>query len=234
MLKTMADVLKDILIECWFTFETRKITMTNVDPEKIVAIHLELQPSDKYACTTEFQFPFYIQTLYKVLRGVKARDVAILTDGPNNVLQIAILEKGEITKNQITLQPLQNVLPVVYARHPFIAESPEMEFDTADLYRILHDLSAVSRKIGIMVQDQTITFTAQDDCGSISVFSKPFLSYPVKTYQYKETFLIKYLEKFAKPTLKKTITLRLTPGAPLSAIYKLENGFLELSIAPLG
>lgn len=226
-LKTIADVLKDILTECWLVFESNKISMTNVDPEKVIAVNLEIVPSSDYECESRFVFPFYIQTLYKVLRGAKPHDTAILSNGPADVIQISILSGSKILKNQIVLQPLQNVLPVTYVKQKK-TNAIEIHINTNQLYHILHDLSALSRKMTIIGNGGNLEFTAKDDCGSISVFSQAVST----DINFRGTYLIKYLEKFTKPALESEVVVGLSPGEPLSVLYTMENGCLELSIAP--
>ena len=227
-LKTIADVLKDVLAECWFVFEPSKIHMTNVDPEKVVSVSLQLQPtSDTYQCTTKFTFPFYIQTLYKVLRGVKPDDVAILKDGAGHSLCIDILTNN-VLRSSITLQPLNDPFPTFLQQaHQYDAE---YKLDAKELYRVLHDLSALSRKVCIHVNNQELKFTSEDETGSAIMFTQTFPS--TSTYNFQGVYLIKYLEKFAKPNLAKDVFLLLHHRSPLTLVYRWEYGSLEMSIAP--
>lgn len=227
-LKTIADVLKDLLAECWFVFEPSKIHMTNVDPEKVISVSLQLQPtSDVYQCTTKFVFPFYIQTLYRVLRGVKHEDVAILKDGPGNSLCIEIVSNN-VLRSSISLQPLNEVFPTfLQQKHHY---DVEYKMSSKDLYRILHDLSALSRKVNIHVNNKEVKFISEDETGSQAVYTQSFEN--TSTYQFQGSYLIKYLEKFSKPGLSKELFLMLHHRSPLTLIYRLEHGSLEMSIAP--
>lgn len=228
-LKSIADVLKDVLAECWFVFTPSSITMNNVDPEKVIAVNLRLNPdSSIYQCTEKIVFPFYIQTLYRVLRGVKKNDVAILQMYPENgrTLDISVLTQAGLMKNKITIQPLQDTLPS-FIRHPQ-KYSVEIKMETHQFYHILHDLSALSRKVNIKINQDKVSFSSQDDSGTRSVFTQGF---PKLNYVFNGTYLIKYLEKFCKPNLAPEIKIRVERDTPLSVVYHLEHGSLEMSIA---
>ena len=229
-LKTISDVLKDILAECWFVFEESSITMTNVDPEKVVVVSLFVKPKTQdYQCTSKFVFPFYIQTLYRVLRGVKPNDVAIITDGPGASLQIDIMTMHGVKKNQIVLQPLKDNPPVfLRQQHHF---DVEIKIETQQLYRILHDLSALSRKVTLTIDQEDVIFSSEDESGTSSVYSQGF---PELNYHFKAMYLIKYLEKFTKPGLSDKVCIRVKQNSPLNLVSYLERGYLEMSIAPSG
>ena len=110
--KVLADTLKDILTECFFVFEPTKITMNNVDPEKVVDIFYEVRPSpDVYQCPETFKFPVYIQTVYRVLRGVKQTDTMEMSKLQDGSLKIVVYSQFGNIKNQISLCPLQDDIP---------------------------------------------------------------------------------------------------------------------------
>lgn len=227
-LKTIADVLKDVLAECWFVFDTDIITMTNVDPEKVIAVSLYLRPDPTtYQCGRKFIFPFYIQTLYRVLRGVKSSDMAVLSEGNGGCLQIDIMTAFGVLKNQITLQPLKDSFPIfLRQQHHY---EVEVRIDSRQFYHILHDLSALSRKVTVKVVHDEVSFLTEDDNGTKSIFTQAF---PELDSHFTGTYLLKYLEKFSKPALADEIKIRMSQDTPLSVVYHLERGSLEMSIAP--
>lgn len=230
-LKTLADSLKDILTECWFQFEKDHITMVNVDPEKVIAVqYFQRPPVLTYVCSEPFTFPFYIQTLYRVLRGVRSNDEAKLwCSGTSMPLTISIFSSTGVMKNTITIAPL-NITPSQYIK-PHLQYDVEVNIESQQFYHILHDLSAISRKLRIKMLGNTIEFMGSDECGTTSSFEQ---SFPQLANQvFDATYLLKYLEKFAKPAVSPHLTLKLQRDQPLSVVYHLENGFLEMTIAPL-
>jgi len=229
--KTIADTLKDILMECYFVFAADKITMNNVDPEKVVEIYFEMIPKkETYFCPTNVYFPIYIQTIYRVLRGVKNNDMLEMSDLNDGSLKMYVYSNSGVLKNQITMAPLTDYFPVMI-RNPRVYEIG-VTFNNDQFYHILHDLGAISRRVSIHVKDSNIEFYSKDESGTSSTFQQHFQEIE-PSYKFKNTFLLKFLEKYTKPGLQKLVTLRIDNNLPLSVVYYLENGSLELTIAGL-
>lgn len=228
-LKQISETLKDILAECWFDFDTTCITMMNVDPEKVVSIHLCLSPPvEDYKCTTQIKFPFYIQTLYRIFRGARLGDKATIQDIPSSggSLLISIYTEKGVLKNEVRMKPLNSDS---LSFRSFSRFDVEISFESSQLYNILRDLSSLSRKVMLTIDGHDVKFTSEDDYGTISTFRQDF---DILNYQFKNTYLSKYLEKFSKPGLGDIIILRISNGNPLTALYNLEHGFLTMSISP--
>jgi hypothetical protein len=229
--KCLADTLKDILTECFFLFEEKKITMNNVDPQKVVDVYYEETPDpEKYICATAFQFPVYIQTLYRVLRGVKSKDTMEMSDLYDGSLQIIVYSEFGCPKNHISLKPLKEEIPT-YIRNPRTYEVG-ISMLNDQFYHIVHDLGALSRQVTIHVEDQTIQFKSRDESGTESSYSQTFTEL-APSYFFNNTYLLKFLEKYTKPGLQKFINIRMDKNLPLSVVYYLDRGFLEMTIAGL-
>lgn len=229
-MKQISETLKDILAECWFVFDSSSITMRNVDPEKVVSVHLFLKPpQNEYLCTSKLTFPFYIQTLYRIFRGVRQGDMATfhdIADGSGSIL-ISIHTESNILKNEIRMRPLQSQgLDFIT---PPVKYDVDVTFESGQLYNILRDLSSLSRKIVIKIDGHHVNLIAEDDYGTVSTHNQYF---DVLNYNFHATYLSKYLEKFSKPGLGDHIVLRIRRDMPLTALYNLEHGSLTMSISP--
>lgn len=229
--KILADTLKDILTECFFIFDAKKITMNNVDPEKVVDIFYEISPGiETYHCDVPFKFPVYIQTVYRVLRGVKVADTMEMCDLPDGSLKMTVYSEFGNIKNQISLRPLKDDIPTYIRNEKTYQVGVTILND--QLYHILHDLAALSRQVNIHVQDSAITFSSKDESGTSSSYSQTFNEL-APSYWFSNTYLLKFLEKFTKPGISKFVSLRIDNTLPLSVVYYLENGSLEMTIAGL-
>lgn len=232
-LRTIADVCKDILTETWFVFESSKVTMTNVDPEKIVVVHLQLCPAEiNYVCKERLAFPFYMQTLYRVLRGCKKTDKAnVKLEKDSTVMNIRVYTEDGVFKNLIQLHALRKQ----FSEYQYMMD-PNVDYDfslvtgTEAMYKIFHDLSGLSRRIQIEIVETNLYFSAQDEGGTVNSFSIEL----DKRYTFRHQFITKYLEKFTKPCLTKELKLQAnTHRSMFTLVYCLENGFLALTIAAL-
>lgn len=228
-LKGIADTLKDVLTMCWLVFEHNKIRMVNVDPEKIATLFMEVMPPpDMYQCQTGFTFCTYIQLIYKVLRGTKAKDVATLCCDDGQNMTIEVKSENNQTKMKIRLNSLADPAPKF--TFPVPIYDRQLEMNSASLYYILHDLGAVSRVFTLNIKSNVVTFESQDESGTTLAFCDEHRNLQ---YDFKGCFLTKYVEKFLKPKLTKHVQLRLKQGSPLSVVYQIAHGTLELAIAPL-
>ena len=229
-LKSIADTLKDILTTCWLVFTHDKVELVNVDPEKVVTVKLDIRPQiENYNCVEPFAFCIYIQVLYKVLRGCKANEKAILQNnaGAGN-LSIEIKDASNTEKMKIVLNGLQDPLPKYIIPNQMYDKS--LTLNTSKLYYIFHDLGAISRVFRLSCSGEFVAFQSQDESGTNLTFCEPVQNL---NYKHSATYLIKYVEKFLKPKLSKHVSLRMKDGSPLSVVYYLETGFLEMTIAPL-
>jgi hypothetical protein len=229
--KMLADTLKDILTDCYFVFSPTSITMNNVDPEKVLEIYYAYYPDkDHYSCNQTFTFPVYIQTVYRVLRGVKPADSMEMSDLEDGSLHMKIFSDAGVLKNEISLKPLQQEMPT-FIRNPRQYDI-DIKFNSDQLYHIFHDLSAISRQISIVVKDHQIIFQSQDESGTTSQHAQVFPNIDAE-YMFRSKYLVKFLEKFTKPGLDKFVDVRISRQLPLSVVYYLERGSLELTIAGL-
>jgi len=228
-LKAIADTLKDVLTECWFEFHDNRIVLLNVDVEKVVTVYMEIKPPpDDYTCPNTIYFATYIQLIYKVMRGSKASDMATLYSENGSSLDIQVKDANQNTKMMISLKGLNSkaskyTIPLQIADY-------QLDFNTSTMYYLLHDLGAISRTFDITINNNVVTFSANDEAGTILKFSD---IRNTSTYSYKQTFLTKYVEKYLKPKLCKFVTLRFRQNAPLSVVFHLSHGFLEMTMAQL-
>lgn len=231
-LKAIADTLKDILTTCWFVFTHDKIELINIDPEKVVTVKLDLRPTpNDYNCVEPFSFCMYIQVLYKVLRGCKPNEKAVLQNnaGSGNLsIEIREQNNNDNIKMKIILNGLQDPLPKYIVPNQMYDKS--LTFNASRLYYIFHDLGAISRVFTLTCLGNSVGFQSQDESGTNLTFCEPVENL---NYKFSASFLVKYIEKYLKPKLGKHVTLRMKQGTPLSVVYYLETGFLELTIAPL-
>lgn len=236
-LKGIADVLKDVITQCWFVFTPSSIQLLNVDPERVIAVLMELRPpSDLYFCEHRLEFSIYVQTLYKVLRGVKTQENAEVTLEPGaEDLFIRILRAPRYVNAQISIRCLQDKMPC-YDTKRFTMEVLRQNkicviLKTTVLYRVLHDLAAISRRATFHVQGNTLTIKTQDNMGTASQFQTQVND--GSDVSFDVTILGKYIEKFTKPNLCLTCDLLLGEGEATVVVYHLSHGYLALSIAPM-
>lgn len=234
-LRGIADVLKDIISQVWFVFTPSGIRLVNVDNERVIAVLMEIRPpSSIYFCECRMEFSFYVQTLYKVLRGVKTMENAVVELHPGgDIMSIFVHRRPRYTDTSMSITSLRDPLPC------FNTESLTFErtcgnkekifIKTCILYRILHDLSAISKRV--MFDTAGLTIGANDAMGTSF---ECYTGIACSNKSIQVAILGKYLEKFCKPNLHQTIELYVHNNEAVNAVYRLEHGYLMLSIAPMG
>lgn len=225
-LKAVSGILKDILTQVWILFDNEYIEILNVDPEKIVTIHFRVQPpASDYHCQSRHVFSIYAQTLYKVMRGISKDQTAQLSMSSPSCLYINMDE----SKNAVVLQTLQDSAPSFVC--PFIAHNVVVDMETKHLHNILRDLSSISRHLIVELSEDKLTLMGNDAFGTISAFTIP-TAYHKQTI-LKQTFILKYIERFCKASVSKNIKIYLREGYPIKFELSLDYGNLNLYMQPL-
>jgi len=228
-LKCIVDVLKDFLMEIELVFSENKITIDSVDPEKIVMVHLELQPSDQeYRCPTPIRFPLYIQSLFKILRGADRNDIVHLhilhpendvmrvftTNYENKIFLIRKLQDYAAPELALPTQPY------------FLTEKVSAD----NFYTSIRDMAAVGKVVHIFNRDSKVVFRTSDPMELTAEYE---METGVMHLALDNQYIIKYIEKFSRPGLNPSIYISLGKNVPLKCEWRMDSGCLVLYVAPL-
>jgi hypothetical protein len=224
-LKAISGVLKDILTQIWIVFQQNKIEILNADPEKIVTIHMVIEPDmTRYHAKSRQTFSTYAQTMYKVLRGISKEETASLSMTSQDILLIELEESF----NRISLKSLQDPAPDFIC--PCLLHDVRHEMDTKQLHNILRDLSSVSRHLTIELCSGAMNFIGSDSFGTTTSFSVP----TTFSRQYlKQSFILKYIERFCKSSVSKKVAIHIRESCPIKFELFLDSGSLILYMQPL-
>lgn len=232
-LKLIVDLLRDILLQVWFQFDTETIHFLSVDPEKIASIELNLRPSkQEYTCQEPVIFSFYLQSLFKILRGAPKHEVAVLTcfrENPNDMVV-------RITGNDaqcFVIRRIQEPMP----QFQTLPEKSNMNISMNgdDFYTMIRDLGAIGKLLNISVDgDGRVLFGTQDALGTTAEYIMNEALAPEEMKNMPtQSYIVKYAEKFTKPGLNDNLLIYLGRGAPIKFVWNMDSGCLALSVAPL-
>lgn len=224
------ESMKDIMVECWFSFQPRHVRMNNVDPEKAVLIEYYMNPpSESYTCHRRyFYFPLYVNTLHQIVRTARRTDNLEVMSNDETTLTFILKDQHDHQKSQHEVRRL-NVAPYFRAERGYV-ETDTCVLKTGDLYRILHDIIHFSRHVTFTAQHDKMHLQANDELGTLVTYTLPIT---VLNIPYQGTYLTRFLEKFCKSRLRETIILRVKEHAPLTVSFELPDGHLSMSIASL-
>ena len=244
-LKVVFDVLKDLLTDANLLFTPTHLSVVSLDPEKVVAVGLHLDQLYSYRCNSDktLYFGINIPNLYKLIRGVNAEHIICMEidEATPNVLKITI---SHLTKGIISVTSLYALdLPKEEVRFPELTFEATAQMPTTDFLRTIKDLSYGSKKITLSAsQDEPrhLTFATQGDTylytTSISIcpFDEGLTWKSFDIDKVQGQYLIKYIEKFAKPQLSKWIELSMNKDGMLHLHYSImPTGQLGITVAPI-
>lgn len=228
VLKLIVDILKDILLQVWFVFDVdRSIYMINTDDEKIVTVTMYLRPSEAtFSCKERTVFSFYIQNLFKVLRGAPKNSETILAIYMDNPTEMLIRWDDEPYPAYV-LRHLPDEQPLFAVNH----QTPSYQSVKADtFYGIIRDLSTIGKIVTITGNHEGIILSSENEFGTKVQHRLPI---PNLRGGFTSRHIIKYLEKFSKPGLEVDMQLFYGDNEPFTCEWNTGFGYLRMSAAAL-
>lgn len=234
-LKMIIDILRDILLQVSFRFgDDGTISLSCADPEKVVLVNMLLTPSQQeFKCTRTIVFGFYIQSLFKIIRGAAKNEVAWLSIYNNNpdvmVVRVTNNDYQEFQVKRIADTP--DLVPQVVHEYAY-----HLTVEANNFYAAIRDLSGVGKVVTVNVGGlDEIVFETEDALGTRASyqFHSVEIAAPLRN-PYTHRYIIKYVEKFSKPGLAENIKIMLGRDLPLRCEWNMDFGCLALSVAPLG
>jgi DNA polymerase III sliding clamp (beta) subunit (PCNA family) len=231
-LKLIVDLLRDILLQIWLEFDVTGIKFLSVDPEKVASINMALAPSQQeYKCNEPFVFSFYLQSLFKILRGANKNEVAVFTCFRENKNEMVVRITGN--DNQCFLihriqEPKPDYMPIPVPA----VNTYTIEMDGDAFYTVVRDLSAVGKLLEVSANsEKQIIFGTRDALGTTAEYV--LQDRLAKSEFSAQSYIIKYIEKFTKPGLTDKILIRFEEGGPIRFVWSMDYGYLALNVAPL-
>lgn len=248
-LKSVFDVLKDLVTDVNFIFNAKGFKIVAVDPEKIVALCFHMQHPYEYEFTAESPDLFFginIPTFSKILKGSDAQhtvELVIHSDTPN-VMKVKV---EHLTKDTISTTSLYGLsLPKDEFGLPFRTYEMTASLPTKDFARTIKDLSHGTKHITISStskpndEPQFLRFSTEGDVysytTSVSICpSEDGLQW--KSFDAEEVhgkYMIKYIEKFLKAQVGPRIEISINKDSVMLLSYaNFSLGTFNMTIAPL-
>jgi hypothetical protein len=231
-LKLIVDLLRDILLQIWLEFDSTGIKFLSVDPEKVASIEMRLAPSSQeYKCNEPFVFSFYLQSLFKILRGANKNEVVVFTCFRENQNEMVVRITGN--DNQCFLihriqEPRPEYMPIPVP----LVDTYLIEMDGDAFYTVVRDLGAVGKLLEVSANaEKQIIFGTRDALGTTAEYV--LQDQLAKSEFPPQSYIIKYIEKFTKPGLTERIVIEFGHGSPIRFVWNMDYGYLALNVAPL-
>lgn len=227
-LKAIVDLLKDIVMEVVFVFDKGEILMTSVDPEKIAAVYMKINPNnEEYRCLERFEFPMYVQSLFRVLKGANRNETVSLIIG-ENAEELFIYISGSADQ-QFTIKKLQfgPPMPPTEIQYPI-----ETSIQADAFHSSIRDLASIGKVLNLSVDHASnqVRMKTMDPLGINAVYC--INKDRQDAVNINNRFIIKYIEKFCKPGLADEIHISIGPDLPFRCEWRMENGYLAMYLSP--
>jgi proliferating cell nuclear antigen PCNA len=244
-LKTVFDVLKDLVTDVNFVFKSDGLWINAMDPGKVVAVHLRIDQAAEYhhAVSDPIFIGVNVQNFYKMIRGANHTHT-IKMEVESSTLNVLKLTISHLTKEIVALTSLYSLdLPKEEVTFPELSYEAVAIMPTIDFVRTIKDLSHGSNYITISASEEAprhLSFTTKGDaylyttsiaiCPSDGGLSWKSFGTPYVSGKH----IIKYISKFAKSQTGKIIEISMNGQGMLNLSYPdLPIGGFHMTIAPM-
>lgn len=239
-LKTLFDVLKDLISESNLRFDETGIKIISLDPARIGMVHVSICNLESYYCAkSPFYCGIYIAYLYKILRSVNTShhlECRIRESDPKLMeLIVSNADKRTQTIHRLKLLDLDTEeinIPVV--DFECVISMPSSEFQ-----KYIKELSHVSNLITVRGSGKLIQFICNGDLGETCIEISPtpsglnWLHKDGVKETFEGTYFLKYLEKFSRGVVDSTVEVYFKQDYPLIMRYEMTIGSLRFCVAPI-
>lgn len=245
-IRHLFDIMKDVVTDVNMVFDKNGASIRAIDPEKVINVNMVINKPSSYSFI--FQKPIYIgvnmQNMYKIIRSVTNVHRIQLEIGYDlpNVLKIVISHPSTGVTSTTSLYSLD--IPKNQPLLPTYSFDAACRLPTMQMQRTIKDLSHGSKKLTI--SSSNVNSSAQlwfSSKGTSYVYTTSIAISPSKDglqwlYKNKDVlsgeYITKYIERFCKPTVGKTIELSFHENGLLNISYPLlALGELSMTIAPI-
>jgi len=202
-IKSLSEVLQNILTDVCFTFDKDGIKLLTVDnkspPQLLIYLNLVGESFDEYHCPKPINVGLNLQHLYKMLKSLKKKDNIVLFIEKNEPSLLGITtiqaDTGQTVTSHIKIQKLtqvDTVIPDDY-NHP-------IHISTHTFQKLSKDMQSISNQISIFSKGNYLKFT----CNVEGMYTRevPFgdLNDDSTEEEYEDVFYTKSLSQLIKVT----------------------------------
>lgn len=240
-LRTLIEVLKDVLNDINIVFDNTGIKIMSMDGSHVALIHMKLEAEkfEDYSCPEKLNVGICITSLYKLMKTVNNSDtIAMFISEKNpNELAIKIENADKNTSTTFTLKLLD--IDADDLNIPDVDINCIVTMPSNDFQRMCRDMINIGDTVEISSIENGLKFKCDGDFASQETVigeTTHGLSFCKKDDESVITgkYALKYINLFTKSTnLCNTIELYLKPDYPLILKYAVANlGEMRFCLAP--
>jgi proliferating cell nuclear antigen len=240
-LRTLIEVLKDVLNDINITFDETGVKIMAMDGSHVALIHMKLHSDrfEKYYCKQKLNIGVCMSSWFKLMKTVGTNDTVSLfieEENPNELgICIENADKNSSTTFRLKLLDIDNQdLNIPNVEINCIVTMPSNDFQ-----RLCRDMSNIGDTVEIRSDKEGLHFKCEGDFASQETVigeATHGLVYNKRAddEEINGKYSLKYINLFTKSTnLCNTIELYLKPNYPIILKYSVANlGEIRFCLAP--
>jgi len=244
LLKKILEAMKDLVTDTNFDCSASGISLQAMDSSHVSLVSLLLRENgfEDFRCDRPISLGLNLGSMAKILKCAGNDDsLTLKAEEDADTLSFTFESQKQDKLSEFSLKLLDirgENLGIPDTEYKALIKMPSSEFQ-----RICRDLTILGDTVTISVIKESVKFAVSGDLGSGTIQIKQSSSVDEKeddstTITMKEpvslTFALRYLNFFTKATaLSGSVTLSMSPEAPLVVEYKIEElGWLRFFLAP--
>lgn len=239
-IKTLVEVLKDVLSDVNVIFTPMGIKITSMDPTHVslVELNLHAEKFETFHCPERQVLGISMSSLFKLIKSTSNSDnISFLLKKSNTselIIWIDNSDKNSKTEFHLKLLDLNEETLSI----------PEVDFDfqvslpSNDFQKLCRDMQNLSEHIKLYIDNECIKISCEGDFASQETVigeTTHGLIYQIRgDKKYNNLFSLKYINLFTKSTnLSNNIEISIKESYPLVLRYSVANlGNVKFCLAP--
>lgn len=200
-IKSLSEVLQNILTDVCFTFDKDGISLLTIDNKKPaqLMVHLKMngEAFDEFYCPKPLNVGVNLQHLYKMIKSIKKKDNILLFINKNNPNSLGITtiqaDSGQPVTSSIKIQKLSQIQTTLFEEYCHPVHIPTNTFQ-----KMCKDMQSISTKIRIYSKGSYLLFKCEED--GLYDREVPFGDFDPESSddEYEDIFFTKSLSQLIK------------------------------------
>jgi len=195
-LKSVFEVLKDIINDVNVYFSPKGIHILTLDTARVTLVHMELgsENFEEYECPSDIVAGLNMANVYKLLKSVSGQDTLFVRIEGRDYMEIYIEnpEKKSATSFKLKLLDInEDILEFPDINMNVITTMPSVDFQ-----RITRDMGNLSNEMDIIRDGNKLELSCRGDFAD----QKTVIEFPETVKRTGSTFSLKYINLFTKAT----------------------------------
>lgn len=239
-IKTLFEVLKEIIHDVNVTFDETGLRVLCMDGSHVSLVHLKLEAAnfEKYHCKRKMVVGINMGSVFKLIKSVGSHDVLVFYIRDKNTSELGIrIENSE--KNAVTEYKYKLLdIDAHEISMPDVVFSSVITIPSQYFQRLVRDMSNLGDTVYIKSHGDKFVLTCNGDFASqetiIGEKTNGMTMTTKSEEEIEEKFSLKYLNLFTKSTsLCNTIEIYMKKAFPIILEYNVASlGYIRFCLAP--